>query len=313
MLEKGKLLLSILLSIPNCIRHFQAYPPIFIIGSPRSGTTLTLKLFENQPQITTSLEPFKLWKKAFRSSVDDTYQSSINVLGLQVLRYFYYQQIIPTQPYLVVKDPRDSIRVNTIKRLFPNAKFIHVLRDGRDVIASIMKTSQNDLYLTEDDQWPHVRIPGYRKLFENPCHINAAIQWKYCVETSLNHLAEVEPSNVLTFYYEELVANPEVTANKILSFCCPEINQQELEKVISTISDQVVKTENLSVIKSNQSWKERMEQYSSLVADDAGSGTTAEQSRVSRWKNELDAQTLSECYPIIEDTLKKLNFFLPPS
>jgi len=54
-----------------------------------------------------------------------------------------------------------------------------------------------------------------------------------------------------------------------------------------------------------------MEQYSSLVADDAGSGTTAEQSRVSRWKNELDAQILSECYPIIEDTLKKLNFLLP--
>jgi hypothetical protein len=241
MYRKFRLALEILRATPHCLKHFQTYPPVFIIGAPRSGTTLTLKLFSEQPQITPVMEPFKLWKKAFRTSQDDSYKSRANFLGFQALRYFYYDLIETDKPYLVVKDPRDSIRIQQLKYLFPLAKFIHVIRDGRDVIASILKTSQNEIYLTEEDGWPHVRIPNYQAMFTNPVHINAAIQWQYCVSTSLRDLASISPDNLFTFLYEDLVANPATVAPQILKFACPEVDSNALEKIITTVANEVVK------------------------------------------------------------------------
>jgi hypothetical protein len=322
MQSKIKKALPIIQSVATVQKHFQKYPPVFIIGSPRSGTTLTLKLFQNQPKITALFEPWELWRKAFRFSADDSYSYQVQPWLLPqfsyiYLKYLYYSKILSDQPYLVSKDPRDSIRVETINKIFPDAKFIHIIRDGRDVISSTMKTFQNQLYRNnwyfDSDNWLHVRLPNYQEILQKPSHIRAAIQWKYCVETSLKHLEAIPADRQLLFYYEELISSPEEVATKIFNFAFPEleINQQQLEKVIDSISNQVIK--NNQVNDSNfpnqkSQWSDKLKQFSSLVENDAGSGTTAESSRVGRWKNELDEEIIAEFYPIIEDLQKRLGY-----
>jgi hypothetical protein len=314
MLRKMQISLSIVQSVATVQKHFQQYPPVFIIGSPRSGTTLTLKLFQNQPQITALFEPFKIWRKAFRYSEDDSYSSNLNWLGFLALKYFYYEPITPNKPFLVVKDPRDSIRVNTLNQLFPQAKFIHIIRDGRDVIASMSRTFVNDIYLDIEDKWPHVRIPNYKTMLNDLPHINAARQWHYCVETSLEHLAVIPQDRQLTFYYEDLVNQSVEVSKKILNFAYPdlEFESTQLKKVTDSISNQVVKNCDVSGINNSisekTSWQEKMKQFSSQVSNDAGSGTTANSLRVSRWQQDLNDEILADCYPIIGDTLKKLGY-----
>ncbi|MGK7938699.1 MAG: hypothetical protein AB4062_00775, partial [Crocosphaera sp.] len=70
--------IKFILSIPSAKQHFKTYPPTFIIGAPRSGTTLTLKLFQNQPSITSLFEPEAFWTKAFGDGVDDTYKNRLS-------------------------------------------------------------------------------------------------------------------------------------------------------------------------------------------------------------------------------------------
>jgi hypothetical protein len=309
-------------SIPKAYLHFQKYPPVFIIGAPRSGTTLTLKLFQNQPGISTAFEPFIFWKKAFRQSEDDRYISPTNRWLLPQFSYtylkdLYYHQTRSDKPYLVSKDPRDSIRIETLDRVFPNAKYIHVIRDGRDVIASTMKTFQNEIYRNDwyfsSDEWVHVRIPGYREILDRPPHIRAAIQWKACVETSLEHLSRVPDDRQFLFYYEQLLASPEEVSTKIFKFAYPELEpaREELQKIIYSISDQVIKTTDTTRFEAfdrRLSWSEKLEQLSLSVQGDAGSGTTAESSRIARWKKDLDPRTLSECDAIVGDLLQKLGY-----
>lgn len=305
--------LDLLLSISKASQHFKTYPPVFIIGAARSGTSLTLKLFKNQPSLTPLFEPCEFWDKAFSRGEDDTYQERLNGLGFQALRYLYYREISPENPYLVVKDPRDSIRIDSLNHLFPNAKFIHLIRDGRDVISSIIKTSENELYHIQEAAWPHVRIPNYKNLLTYPSHIQAAMQWKYCVETSLKQLSQIPQDRQLTFYYEELINHPQKTAEKLLYFVNNqlEINQESLQNTLKSISNQVIKNEENPTINPqllNQSWKAKMNQFSSLVANDAGSGTTSDTIRMGRWQLDLDQSILSDIEPIIGDTLTKLGY-----
>ncbi|MEG3439827.1 sulfotransferase [Pannus brasiliensis CCIBt3594] len=311
--RKATIALSLLQSLPRSFRHFHQYPPIFIIGAPRSGTSITLKLFQDQPLTTVLFEPFQLWQKVFRSSDDDSYRSSYHRPGSWILKSLYYQQILVDKPYLVVKDPRDSLRVNRLNRLFPDARFIHVIRDGRDVIASMMKTFQNEVYLTLEDRWPHVRIPGYRRMLSNPPHINAAHQWKICVETSLQDFSSIPPERQFHFQYEDLVRKPEEVAPRILQFAYPrlEFDRQRLQTIVDSISDRVIQNVPESTdnsIPNQSSWKDKMKRFSSLVKDDAGSGTTASERRVNRWQTDLDDKMISECREIVGDTLQKLGY-----
>ena len=312
-LEKISQRIKFILSIPSAKEHFKTYAPIFIIGAPRSGTTVTLKLFKNQPSITSLFEPGAFWTKAFGDGVDDSYKNSLNWLGFQALRYLYYREIIDQNPYLVVKDPRDSIRIETLNYLFPNAKFIQVIRDGRDVVASMMKTFEHDVYYLPNESWPHVRIPNYKNLLDNPSYINAAIQWKYCVESSLSGLEKIPQERQLTFKYEDLISNPLTNARKVLQFAYPQlqIDNNALNTVISSISNQVTKNnKDLAFIpnKAGLSWQDRMNQLSSLIENDAGSGTTSESVRVGKWQQELDETILSEIEPLIGSLLIKLGY-----
>jgi Sulfotransferase family len=322
MLRKMQISVSIVQSIAKVQRHFQDYPPVFIIGSPRSGTTLTLKLFQNQPKITALFEPWQFWRKAFLDSKDDSYSIPSHPLLLPqfsyiYLKYLYFNEISANKPYLVSKDPRDSIRVETINKIFPNAKFIYLVRDGRDVISSTMKTFQNNLYRNgwyfDSDDWLHVRIPDYQNILSQPPHIRAAIQWHCCVETSLQHLEKIPEGRKLLFHYEDLISSPEEVTTKIFNFAFPEleINQQHLDKIINSISNQVVKNEQDEQDKSSKGqsqWSDKLKQFSSLVKDDAGSGTTAESQRVGRWKNEVNEEIIAEYYPLIEDLQKRLGY-----
>ena len=56
-----------------------------------------------------------------------------------------YERVLATKPeatILLDKHPGYSDHVEYINRLIPNARFIHVIRDGRDVVASLLAASQ---------------------------------------------------------------------------------------------------------------------------------------------------------------------------
>jgi CelD/BcsL family acetyltransferase involved in cellulose biosynthesis len=125
-------------------------PPIFIIGCGRSGTTLLGDLFSRHPQVCYLYEPYYLW--AAVDPITDALQlysrgphhcllddSSVTAAARQ---RFGQLLAAPAGMTLVEKSPINSLRMGYLQGLAPGARFVHIIRDGIDVIRSIEKVAK---------------------------------------------------------------------------------------------------------------------------------------------------------------------------
>jgi len=113
----------------------------FIIGSPRSGTTILSEVLDRHPEVVQWYEPYFVW--AFHLDLKDTdvreaWEASPRVKRF-VRREFRYFKERSGKRIVIEKAPDHSFRIPFVQQVFPEAKWIHILRDGRDVTLSICK------------------------------------------------------------------------------------------------------------------------------------------------------------------------------
>jgi hypothetical protein len=133
-------------------------PPIFIVGAQRSGTTWVQRLLAAHPRIVGGQESHlfsgylaPLWKR-WRLEADLRASGSRTIgLGcylteeqfLDTVRQFAanvftnLESAKPGATRLLEKTPDHALHLPLIRRVFPEASLIHVVRDGRDVVASL--------------------------------------------------------------------------------------------------------------------------------------------------------------------------------
>lgn len=113
----------------------------FIIGSPRSGTTILGNILNEHPGIAEWYEPYYLWEKFFNTDQDDIWD--INALNDKVRKKIQKEFCIYGnkcgKPMVMDKSPTHSFNAEIISNIFPRAKWIHIVRDGRDVTLSIRR------------------------------------------------------------------------------------------------------------------------------------------------------------------------------
>ncbi len=115
------------------------------------------------------------------------------------------------EPYLILrgkdriaeKTPANVLHFTELNELFPDADFVHVIRDGRDVVASL---------LTMD--WTDTRTGKPMEMTRNPAI--AAATWAHHVTTGLN--ARDAGIRVFEIRYENLVANPREALGRLFGF-----------------------------------------------------------------------------------------------
>ena len=130
---------------------------IFIVGSPRSGTTMLQILLASHPQAASTVEQtlyqhylapwLDAWAGEVRNISARGWKLGLPMLMREeefhgVLRDFLgraYAKVLALKPaatHIIDKHPGYSAQVRTIRRFLPRARFIHIVRDGRDVAAS---------------------------------------------------------------------------------------------------------------------------------------------------------------------------------
>ena len=134
-------------------------PPIFIIGVPRSGTTLLRVMLDSHPWVAGLPETPWLTggygpKLSFRALLDHLTNHSnglvANVSQMQAEDVrLAGRQFLETMlsPYLerigkrmvVFKTPDDVKHLSFLTELYPDSKFLHIYRDGRDSALSALK------------------------------------------------------------------------------------------------------------------------------------------------------------------------------
>jgi tetratricopeptide (TPR) repeat protein len=159
--------------------------PVFIVGMPRSGTTLVDQILTAHPDAGgVGEEPFLDRALADDESTRSGYLQSLREVGRDVVTNKY---------------PANFRHLPTLWRLFPDARIVHMIRDPLDTCLSIyfQDFSTGNLYANDLEDIA-VYYAGYRKLMD----------------------AWAGPdSGVLPVHYESVVDDLEDTARRLLDYC----------------------------------------------------------------------------------------------
>ena len=125
---------------------------VFIVGSPRSGTTILGELLDRHPLLSQWYEPYFVWDRFFRSASHDerTAEDATGRVCRQIFSDFDRYRKNKKCAALIDKSPRNSLKIPFITKIFPRAKFVHLLRDGRDVTLSIHREWNRRRRIVED-------------------------------------------------------------------------------------------------------------------------------------------------------------------
>jgi hypothetical protein len=118
------------------------------------------------------------------------------------------------KPRFVNKCPGNSVRIDFLKEIFPDAVFIHILRDGRAAAYSILRSRQG-----HSGAYWSVKPPGWRSLLNVPLVDASALQWKMTVEAVLESAGKLPPEQFMEVRYEEFVARPAEVFRRVGSKC----------------------------------------------------------------------------------------------
>lgn len=215
----------------------------FVIGAPRSGTKIFRDTLGAGGSVATSDHPLEeVWSIGREDTDHDQYEADDVTPEIREKIREAFREKLESNRIYVEKNVRNSLRVPYIRAVFPRAKFIHIVRDGRDAIASLRTRWRNpidwDYYLSlrslrlspRDIVYYSVRL-GWkfvRRLLKGESHVDVwgphypglredlrertlfevcVRQWKYCVEQARDEGARDEDS-YFEFRYENLVENP---------------------------------------------------------------------------------------------------------
>ena len=185
-------------------------PLIWIGGVPRSGTTLMCAMLDAHEDIRCGEETrvipsiLRLTKepKFNNQSISDTAnkeQSALNIATGAYILSIISKHGNPA-PYLCNKDPMTLQSMPKILTMFPNSKFILMIRDGHATIHSMI--SRN------------VSIAG----FDTETYQGALKDWNKLISQMYQTCLQVGGAVCLPKHYELLVLPPEVHMRHILEF-----------------------------------------------------------------------------------------------
>ncbi len=183
--------------------------PVFIVGLPRSGTSLTEQILASHPRVFGAGE-LKLARdvlETLRGSIDrrETPLVSLEYLDRESTRHLAWHylnklaELNDSADRVVDKMPDNTIYLGLIATLFPRAKLIVCRRDVRDVALSCWMTNFRDVRWACDADQIAARIEEHERLME--------------------HWRRVLPVRMLEVDYEAMVTDIEKWARAIVAWC----------------------------------------------------------------------------------------------
>lgn len=123
----------------------QLKPPVLIIGGTRSGTSMLSEWIGSAPGVVEWYEPNQLWRVGCAYSPDDAVRPEHATPWVKkwIRRKFLEFQESHAGKRVIEKSPTNVFRVLFVREVFPEAKIIHIYRDGRAVLRSQIEQYDN--------------------------------------------------------------------------------------------------------------------------------------------------------------------------
>tara|TARA_B100000768_G_scaffold180318_1_gene199941 strand:- start:878 stop:2689 length:1812 start_codon:yes stop_codon:yes gene_type:complete len=194
---------------PNISESLQNKPltkrPIFIVGMPRSGTTLVEQIVASHKDVYGADEMNTMSKLSNQilnqppfESIDKTKESYLQLRG-QYLDAFSNFNI--SENVITDKWPLNFQYIGIILTAFPEAKIIHLERDARAICWSIYKHYFSD----NGNGWSYNQndLVGFYKLYSD----------------LMTFWHELFPNQIYDICYERLTSNQKEETQKLLEYC----------------------------------------------------------------------------------------------
>jgi Sulfotransferase family len=229
-------------SVPRVARPISALTaagaprrPVFLIGCPRSGTTLLLDTLLRSPELgTVQREGHVLWDefhpRARRVERSDALDASD--VSEREREYVYTAiRLFARRRRFVDKTPENSLRIPYLAELFPDATFVFLRRRAADTVNSLIEGWRaRPRFVThrlpeplegiaplDGHLWSFALIPGWRELRGSPLEEICAQQYVACNEAVLAAQPAIPPARWLEVAYEDLIATPVDELRRIFS------------------------------------------------------------------------------------------------
>ena len=207
--------------------------PIFIIGPARSGTTWVYDIMTTHPLVAGIYESWLFTPQHGIGSLFTEAHWPISRSGLgnfipreSVLQYnreliikIMSHAIQPGHEYLVEKSPSHIYAIPLIQEFFPRARFICVLRDGRDVAVSVRAAARSWMKAWKDSFGRSIRF--------------SALAWKNAIRKA-RHDAALLGDRYLEIRYEEIHRDPIAAYQTLFDFCQIPYEESLLEVILQS-------------------------------------------------------------------------------
>ncbi len=117
--------------------------PIFILGAPRSGTAILADIVRCHPDLASVREPRLLWRYGNDTKSDLLQPRDARPEVVAHIRSSFAQEVrAQGRRRLLEKLPSNSLRIPFMRQVFPDARILHITRNGPDAIAAIHRRWQ---------------------------------------------------------------------------------------------------------------------------------------------------------------------------
>lgn len=211
--------------------------PIFIVSTPRSGSTLLFETLAQAPDVYTIggeshwlIEDIPAFAPAAhdwasnRLTADDAAPAPVE----QLARAFYEnlrdrdERPAEGRVRMLEKTPKNALRVPFFNAAWPDATFVYLYRDVRQTLASMIEAWRSAAFRTYPQlpgwtgiPWSLLLIPGWRRLNGLPLHHIIAQQWATTTELLLDDLSNIPRKRVRGMVYSDFLASPQTAVEAL--------------------------------------------------------------------------------------------------
>lgn len=214
--------------------------PVFVVSPPRSGSSLFFETLAQSPSACTiggeshgiiegstasgALGAAARGYDSNRLNAADATPEIVAALRERFRkRAFDRNGLQPAAPIrLLEKTPKNALRIPFLTEVFPDALFVYLYRDPREVLASMMEAWESGGFRTYPQlpgwtglPWSMVLTPGWRELIGKSLPQTVAAQWQTTTRILLDDLERLPSSRWCVARYDALLANPDAEIKRI--------------------------------------------------------------------------------------------------
>ena len=209
--------------------------PVFIVCSPRSGSSLFFETLAQSPSLLTlggeshsviegirALHPSSRRWHSNRLDASDATPDLVATLERRFVRALRDRdgravtRADPGPTRMLEKTPKNALRVPFLAEAFPDALFVYLYRDMRDTISSMLDAWRSEKFVTypklpgwEGPPWSLLLVPGWRELSGRSLAEIVAAQWSTATRYLLDDLDQLSPERWCISSYDALLHDPQ--------------------------------------------------------------------------------------------------------